>query len=111
MNQKTLTKLKKCKICGQNKPEAAFARRFDATKCVRVHSDVCAKCWQSQGGRHTPPKSKQPSAPFAGYESQTGWRGEWPKAPEILDSKYWKATDTRQTDAVWAQQFWTERSQ
>lgn len=99
--------MKKCKICGQDKQEAAFAWRFDAAKRVRVRSEVCAKCWQRQGGRHSPPKSPL----LAGCGSQTGRRGEWPKAPEILDSKYWTATDTRQTDAVWAQQFWTERSQ
>lgn len=111
MNQKTLTKLKKCRVCGQSKSEIAFAWRFDAAKRVRVRSEVCAKCWQSQGGRHTLPKSKKPAEPFSGYGSQTGWRGEWPKAPEILDNKYWTATDTRQKDAARAQQFWTERSQ
>ncbi|WP_308030525.1 hypothetical protein [Neisseria lactamica] len=106
MNQKALTKLKKCKICGQDKPEAAFAWRFDAAKRVRVRSEVCAKCWRSQGGRHTPPKSKKPDEPFSGCGSQTGWRGEWPKAPEILDNKYWTATDTRWAAAEWAQRFW-----
>ena len=111
MNQKTLTKLKKCRVCGQSKSEIAFAWRFDATKCVRVRSEVCAKCWQSQGGRHTLPQFKKMDEPFARYESQTKRRGEYPKAPEILDNKYWTATDTRQTDAAWAQQFWTERSQ
>lgn len=106
MNQKTLTKLKKCRVCGQSKSEIAFAWRFDATKCVRVRSEVCAKCWQSQGGRHTLSQFKKMDEPFAGYESQTKRRSEYPKAPEILDNKYWTATDTRWAAAEWAQRFW-----
>lgn len=40
-----------------------------------------------------------------GTVARSVWGDSWPTAPEIMDNKYWTATDTRKADAEWALKF------
>ena len=106
-----LTKLKPCRVCKQMKPESAFAWTLDKNG-KRKRTQRCAKCWVEQ-------MEKEARATMEWHREKRGtklewgrpavarsvWGDSWPTAPEIMDNRYWTATDTRKADAEWALKF------
>lgn len=106
-----LTKLKPCRVCKQMKPESAFAWTLDKNG-VRKRTQRCAKCWSEQMEKEARlnmewHREKRGTVLEFGRPAvaRSVWGDSWPTSPEIMNSRYWTATDTRKADAEWALKF------
>lgn len=117
MEMEVPTELKPCRVCKKFKPATAFAWKLDKNG-VRKRSQRCAKCWAAQETKEAAEKladnrkrrmaEREELGLPVPFTAKTVWGDGWPAAPEIVDAKYWTATDTRKQDAEWAQRFWRE---